>query len=287
MTLFAIRVTGNFCWGFSIRIPGTSAGGDTYLVPPPSTLIGAFVKGISSVLNLPECCTMSSRRRISIGSIVAKFLKCFKLSAFKFNPSSEVRPIKYADMIRVLRGPYLRKTYAESITRRFGVSTIGRIYYPHGGFSIIYIIDDDALKEVLRDFKVTEDPLKIIIRAAFSIVSIGSKESIVSISDVKIGSVKCVSNSEVTTSYYFPSDAVERINPPDSWTIVEFYSIKDSIFKFHGVQKAVSTELIKYVVPVKSHGLLEPTEVACVLKSNAVCYECNFDGEIEYVIGVK
>ena len=34
-----------FSWGFSVRPPGLSAGGPSFQVPPPSTLVGALAAG--------------------------------------------------------------------------------------------------------------------------------------------------------------------------------------------------------------------------------------------------
>lgn len=165
-------------WGFSVSYPSTSKAKPSFYLPPPTTLIGALSYGKYRGVDL------------------------IKVNKNATTPLSEFK-VKYATA-RIADGYY--GTYTEDVIRnailyfqrperrldvkyRWGVIPTGRVYLPNGKLIVVYLTDELDRSELEK--------------LSWSINRLGSKESLVSVEDVKVGEAKKVTNAKVKTKYYF------------------------------------------------------------------------------------
>ena len=129
----ALKVEGEFHWGFSVRLAGASAAARSYLVPPPTTLLGALARNLFTT----EALMIKGR----VTSSTINLLRAVKVATFKYLEGKEFfsLPVPFIDIIRTSRIPYLRTTHRREKERWFGVSGFGRIYAPSSKFNVLYI----------------------------------------------------------------------------------------------------------------------------------------------------
>ncbi|MCY0860746.1 MAG: type I-A CRISPR-associated protein Cas5a [Sulfolobaceae archaeon] len=177
MTLYS-KVTLKLHWGFSVSYPSVSKSKPSFLLPPPSTLKGA----------------------LSFGKYRGK-----DVINGKYSPAKE-----FEDMLAYAR--YSDDTvasYSEDVVRNlvmyfqrperraerrywFNIVPTGKVISPSGKIIAVFITDQLSREELEK--------------LSWSIVRLGSKESIVSVEEVEIGEAKPIS-SRVKTRYYFPASA--------------------------------------------------------------------------------
>jgi len=205
--LIAAEIVGEFHWGYSIRAVSESAAAHPYPVPPPSTLIGALSYSFSRLRNLGECISIVKDNKIFLASRALMFSNIITWATFGFKRNEKSNKIvlaqEYSDPIRLFRLIYQRGVRHEKKYKNmwFGVAAHGKVYYPSGQFKIIYLLREDML---LKNIGESEDIRKIIRKACFSINRLGSRESIVSVEQVKITNNIDVIDPPENTSFYFP-----------------------------------------------------------------------------------
>jgi len=197
----ALLIEGTFHWGFSVRMISESAAANPYPVPPPSTLVGALAYGCAIVKRFSECYLEKNKKY----STAAKLVKYILWSTFSLK-GNNVCLTSYSDMLRMFSLPYQRGARHEPKYRDmwFGVRAHGKVYYPNGGFGILYLLDDGII-----EFLGGED---ILLRAASHIVRLGSREGLVSISNISLSSSISVVNPPIRTSFYFPKKLVKVLD---------------------------------------------------------------------------
>ena len=189
-------VDGEFHWGFSVRAPYTSAGSQSYPLPPPTTLVGALARAYAKLLSKGEVTIINQ----DLYSTTIELLDYVVWASIKLYRNNYMMP--YSDMIRLLRVQYVREPYRIEPTKWFGVSAFGKVY-GNTKFRIVYILLEDLIEKLGRD---------IIVRMGLGIVSLGSKESIVSISNVKLVDPVKVKLSSFETPYYVPRTVVDEFD---------------------------------------------------------------------------
>ena len=168
LRILAIR--GVLHWGFSVRIPGASAGGATYPTIPPSTVLGALSR---------TWCAEKGYATRNARSCTEEFIDAVASKAIEQRGN-------YPGVLLAVETPYTtaldlmrqqRVTYRQSQHRKlekkdewFGVSAFGKAYAPAARFKIYLVLRGDAGE---------------LARLAWTITSLGSKESTVSIEDVE------------------------------------------------------------------------------------------------------
>ena len=163
-------VRGVLHWGFSVRIPGTSAGGATYPTIPPSTVLGALSrtwcaeKGYATKNN--KSCTEEF-----INNVASKAIE-YRNGYPGVMLAIEAPYTTTLDVMRQQRVTYRRSTYRTEEYRDewFGVSAFGKAYTPAAHFKI-YLILKNGIGELAR--------------LAWTMTSLGTKESVVSIEKVE------------------------------------------------------------------------------------------------------
>ena len=193
-----ILITGIHHWGFSIRKPKTSAGGDSYIVPPVTTLLGALSRGY---------CEEKGYATINGKSCTEEFIEDFIKKKCGCNffwityGIEEPVLVPYSDLLRENRAPYKREENRLDMYG-VGVSAFGRVYGVNAKFSIVMVLDSSK-----------DEMLKKLAEWGWQIPHLGSKESLVSVLDVKILEVYKVKEDELPTNffteYYLPAKCLK------------------------------------------------------------------------------
>jgi CRISPR-associated protein Cas5a/b/c len=215
--MLALLVKGAFHWGFSVRIVTESAGAQYYPYPPPSTLIGALTYGLSAVAGLPECRLSADA---ALMSSAASMYGIVRWAAFAFSDGTSVvqrsAAIGYSDFIKAFRLPYQRgaRHTWEQRDMWYGVSAHGKVYACGSGFKALYLIDEGRLKGL----GVSDSDL---LTAAYSIVRIGARESLVSVAAAEASRDVTVSmagevKAPFETEYYFPARLAEDVEEAET-----------------------------------------------------------------------
>ncbi len=276
MKLIALLVRGHFHWGFSIRYPGTSAAAESYIVPPPTTLVGALARGLAEVGILPRTEVYYNGNNIVSTSEI--LTPCIKVSTFRYDNNSISLPLPYMDPVKLIRAPYQRESEDKS---PIGFCGFGKVYSPSVSFEILYIIDIELLRSLAR--LVTLD-INHVVLGAYSITMLGSKESLVSIDSVEVtDSVEVIYKppiKEIELSFYCPAGIVEIEEFYRSYITIQPLPIPSkNWYTIYG--KRTHTIPIKtkvFLIPVRRGSFLEPVRVEAKVRctEKTVLYECRF-----------
>jgi len=190
---FYIKVGLSTHWGYSFKRTLFSKTRDSYLLPPPTALIGALAYGLARVKDISEE-ILSNGGWISSSNIVRDFIRSVNI---KVNAPLH----HHSDLAKIW---WYR---ARERRVKFDAVATGKVYIPAinnlPSIEAIYVIDELKLRDIRK-----ED----LLLAAYSIVRLGSKESLTSVMSVSYGEAKELSEREVTTSYSFWYDLVESID---------------------------------------------------------------------------
>jgi len=259
----ALKVEGEFHWGFSIRFAGASASAHAYIVPPPTTLIGAIARNLVN--------SETSIFENKIYSSAMKLLSIFKVMTFRYLKGDGEQiplPIPFTDIIKASRIPYIRIEHRKRKEQWFGISGFGRIYAPATKFNLLYVVDYEKLKQM----NYNEEDLK---KAALSMTNIGSKEGMTSIQNVEVGTVEEVKN-EIVCSFYVPFDIVERAK--GSYTLVDLPYPDKYWYVFRGAVRPFKYHR-KFLIPARLIVFMDPCEVELKISKKGVCFKCSFPKE--------
>ncbi|BAB64981.1 putative CRISPR-associated protein Cas5 [Sulfurisphaera tokodaii str. 7] len=180
-----VLIYGLHHWGFSIRVPKASAGGKSFPYVPISTILGALSKSYCenyAVKNGTSC--------------TKEFIDKYKGSLFWVAyGADESRLLPYSDIMREQRVSYKQKKYrsAEKLRDWFGVSAFGKTYGESVKFSIAVL-----LKDKVEDF----------VKYSWQIISLGSKESLVTIEHVEVVDVEESEEEQFSTSFFIPQQCL-------------------------------------------------------------------------------
>lgn len=244
-----LKIRFKFSWGFSVRLPGTSASEPTLKLPPPTTLIGALAKGLAHTLNLPEVIIHKSYM-VSTAEILNEVIKSAHLTLLVGGGKSPLWSI-ISDVTRMQALQYLQPKYwnSEYIDTWFGVHSVGKVYIPSALAEIVYIIDKSKAVDILG-----EDWNSVLLKSAFSMTAIGVKESIISIDDIEIAPIRCTqTQGYVTSRYYFPMEAVDPSDLEllrDELMCDEYWDHRDRRTRVLDPSGTMCAERIPYIIPL-------------------------------------
>ena len=191
--LKGILVEGIHHWGFSIRVPKTSAGGSSYPYVPISTILGALSRGY--------CTSYAVKDEISC---TYEFVQFYKNYIFWVAYGvDEPRLIPYSDLMRQERVPYRKLNYRKPGQEKdwFGVSAFGKTYGEGVRFSIA-LIASERVEELSK--------------LAWQVVALGSKESLVSIINVRnVDVVEDNASDTISTQFYIPAVCASGLDPSE------------------------------------------------------------------------
>lgn len=254
-------------WGFSIKVPTTSAAEMTLPCPPPSTLIGALARGLAYLSkDWTECLINPKINAIESSGI--KILK-FVVSAHFGFPSKLIGYLSpWSDITHSYAIPYQQIQHRPKPEMWFGVHASGRVYAVNFQANIAYVVSGEEAEISLG--KGWEDRLK---KAGYCVQAIGVKEGLISVENVELKDVKLNRASPVKTSYYLPTDAIERYLPSNLYES-EFWEHRSSSPHWRKILRGKArapqeTPRISYILPLDKVNL-SPQEVTVHLSQRGV-----------------
>jgi CRISPR-associated protein Cas5a/b/c len=224
----------------SIFTPYTSTSANTYLLPPPTTLVGALAYAYKRSLN--DFKELDDNGLSPALEMVEKSLVLYASAGV----DEQYTLIKSVE--RVYQHIYLRSEYWSDIGMAYTVGVRSAVITKK--LYIFYIVSNEDVA-----------------RYSYSIVRIGRKESLVSIDSVVVVPLKEVLSSEKScdTVFYFPLSIAKIYSPKDSWISVDMPKLTRENFE----KKSIVTE--KYVVPkpfVFAKATVELNDNGAVVKMN-------------------
>jgi len=187
LPLHYVKISMRLTWGFTVKNLISSKTRESYIIPPPTTLIGALAYGYTKLKGIPE-----EEAGLSSAERVRKLI----LSVHE----RMVAPvIHYADLSRIWW------YYGRDRKASFDAVAIGKVYKGisrgKSDFEAIYVVGDS-------------DKARDVALAAHSIVRIGGSHGLVSVEDVEVGSLSCSkTDSTISTRYSFWEDLVNDYLP--------------------------------------------------------------------------
>ncbi len=232
-----------FVWGFQSKIVGLSKTSPTFYYPPPTTILGALAEALAREQNIGEAKGKEIIIKLS-ENLLAIGLKPINCS-----------PIKHEDINRIItikRTGLGKDPDPERLQSAFDAPATGK--------TIFSTLDDNApLLRIFLVFKSPEilledDKFLITPDSLWRIHRLGSKESVVSVSNVeKCSKIDRRTNTIIDTEYSFPilpeiqqSECLrrrwEREVYIDPFNIREYNPLKSYLF---------GENLIPYHIPLK------------------------------------
>lgn len=231
-------------WGYTIRYHGASAAQPAYLLPPPTSIVGAFTQPIARLLELNPYSTQTQTIDYGNGKLITPLMKPFleatitasaglvtsegdprvglafyqeigRLIATMYKGTSELDRIKKAKFMS-------SEFFEDALPRALPVQAVGAVYAPLVRMELLWVFD--ALK-LSKELNISLDQLdKVADKAAYGLTRIGSKEGIVAIDPSKTvydKSPKILTAGEkVRTRLYVESNCVEPLDPRPVYQIV-------------------------------------------------------------------
>ncbi|MEX2725508.1 MAG: type I-A CRISPR-associated protein Cas5a [Candidatus Freyarchaeota archaeon] len=209
--MLGLKVKAEYHWGFWIRSPGTSKYQSTTPLPPPTTLIGALAYPLvkKGVLKLNgqqirgEIIKLEKKNILSPAVILEKYVIC--ASAYLDNIAiiwedlSKYNTILFHETTQSEEDEILAGGRRYTMKYRSGALPVGKVFYPGGVLTVAFLIDKSMGEVVKGNFK------NELVKAAWEMTRIGSRESIISVTDVRLYEAKPLKEKKVKTKYYFPA----------------------------------------------------------------------------------
>lgn len=239
-----------FHWGFISRWPAYTAAQPSTLYLTPTSLLGALAYGLAKLKGLPEVVRVEvgrgSRRRRGRRAKVPVHFYSSAVRALEYcswvtyRVESELEPnlglVETMDLSKVslVLGVRRGNIYPGS-PYLWGVQPHGKVYSP-------------SLEVTVAYFAARDDVTSDVERAAWLITRVGSRESVVSVQDVRVVGARPASAEEVETAYAFPSSLAERVDGPHAVASLfvpsrEWYNLM--------VVRDVSKHAADFVIPLR------------------------------------
>jgi len=262
-------------WGFWIRYPLASARQDTYVVPQPSTLVGALGAGLAraisglcgvaipEIIHNPRARDMQSRYSVPI---ITSILPAIKDVYFRVLSGWGIRSM---DITRHFQGTYIRVEDLKDPSQWFAVRVTGKVYAPKMEIEIAYLVDTEKLREALGEFECNVDPEKALLYGLASMTRLGPVEGLLTIEGISILNVEEARGKLMNEPCpYFRISHVPSGLGSDV-TIAEFWDWGRAEF-WSGLRVPNPDYTLKYVVPLNKSsldsGLLMPFKPCKLLR---------------------
>jgi len=203
---------------YSVRTFPGSASQPAYRLPPPTTLAGALAKAWLSYVELEMREVLEDGGRVL--SAAARFVKSFyPLYVAASIKVGSIAPPTFGQPIRVFTGIYqslkTRRELAESMRVQdfFGPYVVGYASYPRMSIILMFATARDFEERALR-------------RVLWSVTRVGSKESLVSVSNVYIYRARPVELAEEAEVNAINPLPIEVAEPLDRGSVI----LEETIF---------------------------------------------------------
>ncbi|WP_460126103.1 hypothetical protein [Stetteria hydrogenophila] len=173
-------------WGFITRQLGASAAQLAYVLPPPPTVVGAFMNPLARILGLGE--ELNRKAGPAGGRAMGCALAATLAASAGLQPGSRVGVAVHAEPSRITASLYktggdyaraLREPIYLASDRLLPVQAVGAASAPGGSVVLAWLLDLGKLSECLG----TELGLRDLKAAAWSVYRLGSREGLVSVED--------------------------------------------------------------------------------------------------------
>ncbi|MBP1357258.1 MAG: CRISPR-associated protein Cas5 [Sulfolobus sp.] len=204
-------------WGFIVRQLRSGAAQLSYVLPPPPTVVGAFMNPLARMGGLSD----GDKAKIN-SNVLNRIMECAisaTLSA-SVGVEGEVGVVSYEDVSRLSAAPYKKGTrdyeqkvgsgnILDAVGVVFPVQAIGASSGPFATLHLAWLMDLDKLNTCLKT-KFTETDLKA---ATLMIHRIGSKEGIASVIEGNVYSdlEKLSAGDRFETIFYQNSHCVDIV----------------------------------------------------------------------------
>ncbi len=260
----SLRIELVFAWGYSIKAKKVAKNQHAHPLPPPTTLIGAISKSLAITTGRGEIIELDGK----LASQAKTYAPIFKYASAFLESGEGASLGKYwEDPLRYQILQFQKQSRRKDPTYRFGLIPAGKVYCPSAKLVAGYLVDENTASRILGKEWVTR-----LIKAAYTITHVGSKESIVAVDKADLNEAKHLDDGEFTTRFYLPRKAgdiisVEPIMYGLQGTYVEnFWEI--------GYDWGAEQEDVEYIVP----GLRDPL-VSCRIRFKPKA------GYISYMVG--
>jgi len=287
-------------WGFSTRLPGMTAAQPSLILPPETTIVGAFFKPLLTVLGINPFTKSRGKSAVREGVVTPLFdhaLEATLSASAALLPSDaggrDIGLATYMELTRVLASPYKTggevprlkqppdstKFYTEALPRIFPVQALGSTYGPGAVLALVWVVDLEKLSEGLASeagldydtvFKsIVESGPKI----AHGVSWLGSKEGLATVVESGFAEAK-LGGREVRTPFYIPVYCVEDVVDRELVTEIVLWDRSYTYTKY-------------YVAGAHGTGaLIIPSSVYPRYRIKSGCSTYVFPGK-EWVVGVK
>ncbi len=220
----AILVKAILVWGFSIKYPGQSAAQEAFPYPLPSTLLGALASGYARLKGLPEKTGEKESSTVRLLDMVRYVTACMRGYG-----------VKQLDPQRNVVIGFQRKERRKNPRYWHGLQAMGKVYALKTRLHILYLVGEKHVEELAK--------------AAWNIVYIGGKESLVNVEDVELHVIEVLDEDYGETCYMTPAEIVEE--PPENGLKISFWDWRDR----RSYQYGQTPRLVKeYYIPY-THGM--------------------------------
>ena len=174
-------------WGYIIRQPGATAAQAAYILPPPTTVVGAFANPLARILGVPD---YIEKRKAKAGLPVQnRYMECLLHATLAAGAglvplqAQAIGAATYEEPARIMGTPYkgggayqaaVKKPIYMSATELLPVQALGATSAPGTTMAIAWLLDQSRLKECL----VTTPSLAELEAAAWSVYRLGSREGL-------------------------------------------------------------------------------------------------------------
>lgn len=236
MSLLSIMVTFTVSWGFSVKEPGTTAYQPSYILPPPTTAIGALTGAVArGTGKLSEDGTLLDE--IEGATLYAGF-------------SVDGALVQHVDINRYAIRIFMRASNRKMPEYQFGAVPVGKTYV-FGKLKMLIALDTSKLSTTVKG---------VLDKSPYYITRIGMKEGIVSVDEVKVGEPK--EAGEFESSFYQRADCVSVIG--EGFLTVSFW---------RGGFREESEEKYPYVIPGIRGNYFTPWKLKFKAKKKGYVFE--------------
>ncbi len=190
MEIYFLISTLSLHWGFIVRQVGSSAAQLAYVMPPPGTVVGAFMNPLARILDVGDGDKGRTARRVTNRAMECAIRSTLAASA-GISPDSKIGLVSYEEPSRLLAGVYktggdyqsaIRSPIHDAVARLMPVQAVGSTSGPTAKLTLAWAVDVETLSRCINK-EIGRDDL---VSAAWSVYRLGSREGIVSIAGAEV-----------------------------------------------------------------------------------------------------
>ena len=271
-TMRAVKVKLEFHWGFISRRPTFTAAQPSTVYPTLTSLIGALAYGLAKLKGVPEVLPkfmpVRKGKRVNLSYYSSAIRVLDYCSWVTYRIDSDLEPnlglVETMDLSKVSLVLGIRRgnIYPGS-PYLWGVQPHGKVYAPTLKLTVTYF---PRRPEAVNELK----------SASWLITRVGSRESVVSVNDVRLVDANIVDIKEVSTKYTLPRETIEFVNgrhlitglfvPSEEW--FNLMTVKD--VSKHITDFVIPLELVKVKISPRALVIIDEEGDAYVLPKDRV-----------------